>query len=373
MKDHFDVVVVGAGIVGLSVALAAVQRGKRVAVVERSARAVGASIRNFGFVTVTGQKAGDHYARALRSRDIWARVAPEAGIDIQHHGLVMPAYREEAADVVHAFLKTDMGAACRLLTRDEAAQRIPSLKLDDARAILYSPHELRVESADAIPKLAAWLAQAHGVTFYWSAAVHAIDAHRVDTSRGTLRADAIVVCPGDDLSTLFPGRIAQYRLQICTLQMLRVDPGRTKLGAAVMSDLSLARYEGFDELPEARALAHRLDTERAASREAGIHLIAVQSADGSLVVGDSHVYGHAQEPFAQSRIDDLMLEEFDRVFDLPERRVVQRWIGTYASSSERTVIVDAPMEHVRLVMVTGGTGASTGFALGEQVVDGLYA
>jgi FAD dependent oxidoreductase TIGR03364 len=373
MKDNFDVVVVGAGIVGLSVALAAAQRGKRVAVIERSARAVGASIRNFGFVTVTGQKAGDHYARAMRSRDIWARVAPEAGIEIHHRGLVMPAYRPEAAEVVHAFLKTDAGASCCLLTRDEAASRVPSLKLDGTQAILYSPHELRVESTDAIPKLAAWLAEQHGVTFYWSTAVHAIDGNRVETSRGTLRGDAIVVCPGDDLSTLFPGRIAQYQLRICTLQMLRVDPGQTKFGAAVMSDLSLARYEGFNDLPEARALAARLDTERRASREAGIHLIAVQSADGSLVVGDSHVYGNAQEPFAQTRIDDLMLDEFDRVFNLPARKIVQRWIGTYASSSERTMFIDQPADHVRLVMVTGGTGASTGFALGEQVIDSLYA
>jgi FAD dependent oxidoreductase TIGR03364 len=373
MKDNFDVIVVGAGIVGLSAALAAAQKGKRVAVVERSARAVGASIRNFGFVTVTGQKAGDHWARAMRSREIWARVASEANIAIHHRGLIMPAYRPEAAAVVHAFLDTEMGAACQLLTRDEAAERVPTLKLSDARDILYSPHELRVESADAIPKIAAWLAEKHDVTFFWSTAVHAVDGRRVETSRGTLRGEAIVVCPGDDLSTLFPGRIARYGLTICTLQMLRVDPGPAKLGAAVMSDLSLARYEGFNDLPEARALATRLDEDMRETREAGIHLITVQSADGSLVVGDSHVYGNAQEPFAQSRIDDLMLDEFDRVFDLPARKVVQRWIGTYASSSERTVVVDAPADHIRLVMVTGGTGASTGFALGEQVIEGLYA
>ena len=373
MNDNFDVVVVGAGIVGLSAALAAAQKGKRVAVIERSARAIGASIRNFGFVTVTGQKAGDHWARAMRSREIWARVAHEAGIVITHHGLIMPAYRPEAAAVVHAFLKTEMGAACKLMTRDEAAKHVPALKLDSAREILYSPHEVRVESVDAIPKITAWLAERHGVTFHWNTAVHAVDGYRVETSRGTFRGDAIVVCPGDDLATLFPARIAQYEVQICTLQMLRLDPGQTKLGAAVMSDLSLARYEGFNDLPEARALAMRLDEDMRESREAGIHLIVVQSADGSLVVGDSHVYGEAQAPFAQIRIDDLMLEEFDRVFDLPGRKIVQRWVGSYASSRERTVVVDAPADHVRLVMVTGGTGASTGFALGEQVIDDLYA
>lgn len=373
MKEDFDVVVVGAGIVGLSAALAAAQKGKRVAVIERSAKAIGASIRNFGFVTVTGQKAGDHWARALRSRDIWARVAGEAGIDIHHHGLIMPAYRPEAVDVMHAFLKTPMGDGCELITPAQAAARVPALRVDGVREILHSPHEVRVESVDAIPKITAWLAQKHHVTFHWNTAVHAVDGHRVETSRGALHGDAIVVCPGDDLSTLFPERIAQYDLAICTLQMLRVDPGRTTLGAAVMSDLSFARYDGFNDLPEARALAARLDEEQRESREAGVHLIVVQSADGSLVVGDSHVYGDAQQPFAQIRVDELILDELDRVLDLPGRTVVQRWIGSYVSSGERTVLVDAPEDHVRLVMVTGGTGASTGFALGEQVIDGLFA
>lgn len=40
----------------------------------------------------------------------------------------------------------------------------------------------------------------------------------------------------------------------------------------------------------------------------------------------------------------MILAEFDRVFDLPQREVVQRWVGSYVvgsyvSSGERTVLV----------------------------------
>jgi FAD dependent oxidoreductase TIGR03364 len=373
MKTTFDLVVVGAGIVGLATARAAVRKGKKVAVVERNARAVGASIRNFGFITISGQKAGDHWARARRTRDVWEEVAAEAGIDVIHRGLIMPAYREEAEAVMEAFLATPMGADCRRLTPAEALEQVPALLPRGMRGALFSPHELRVESREALPKIAAWLEQRHGVTFHWSTVVTAVEGNKVMTSRGPIETEACVICPGDDFSTLFPERIATYNLRICTLQMLRVMPANpTYLGAAVMSDLSYGRYEGFADLPEARALIARLDAELREMRYSGVHLIAVQSADGSLVVGDSHIYGDAPEPFAQERIDTLILEAFDQVFDLPGRVVVRRWNGTYASASDRVVLVDEPADNIRLVMVTGGTGASTGFALGEQVVDDLF-
>ena len=373
MDTKFDLVVVGAGIVGLASALAAVRKGKKVAVIERNAKAVGASIRNFGFITISGQKAGDHWARARRARDVWAEVAGAAGIEVIHRGLVMPAYREEAEAVLEAFLATPMGEDCRRITPSEAIGHVEAIRPQGMRAALWSPHELRVESREAIPKVAAWLEERHGVTFHWNTAVTSVEGDKVMTSRGLIEADSCIICPGDDFSTLFPERVAAYGLRICTLQMLRVMPASpTRFGAAVMSDLSYGRYEGFADLAEARPLLARLDAEFAEMRQAGIHLIAVQSADGSLVVGDSHVYGNAPEPFTQERFDDLILEAFDQVFDLPGRKIIRRWCGTYASASDRVVLVDRPADNIRLVMVTGGTGASTGFALGEQVVADLF-
>jgi hypothetical protein len=46
---------------------------------------------------------------------------------------------------------------------------------------------------------------------------------------------------------------------------------------------------------------------------------------------------------------------------------VQRWIGTYASSPDRTMLIDRPAERVRIVLVTSGTGASTAFGIAEEV------
>ena len=367
----YDLAVVGAGIVGLACALAAARRGERVVVIDRDAQANGASVRNFGFVTVTGQARGEMWRRAQRTRAAWAEVAAEARIPILHEGLVMTARRPEAVAVLEAFHQTEMGQGCRLLGAADVARDHPALATPDLQAALWSPHELRVESREAIPRLAAWLQARHGVPFQWGAAVQAVETSKVHTTRGVIEADAVAVCPGDDLTTLFPDRIAAHSVTRCKLQMLRLaDPG-FRLSAGVMSDLGLVRYAGYAALPEAAALRARLQVEQRAHLGAGVHLIVVQSADGSLVVGDSHYYAPTPNPFSQDAVDQLILQEYAAVFACPPSPVIERWTGTYASAPDRNVVIDTPMPGVRLVMVTTGAGASVGFALGEEVVSDL--
>jgi len=345
-----------------------------VIVIDRDAQANGASIRNFGFVTVTGQQRGDCWQRAMRSRQVWAEVARAAAIPVEHEGLCVAAHRPEARQVLEAFLETDMGRDCRLLTPEQAAQRVPHLRTSAIAAALWSPHELRVESRTAIARLARWLEAAHGVTFRWSTQVRAVMPPWIETTGGSVEADAAVVCPGDDFLSLFPERIATYGLTACKLQMLRLMPAATdfRLGAALMSDLGLVRYLGYAELPEAVALRERLGAEQPEALAHGIHLIAVQSADRSLVVGDSHHYGETTDPFAADAVERLILGELEHTLDVPGYAVTSRWIGTYASAADRLMLIDRPAEAVRIVIVTSGTGASTAFAIAEEVVGELF-
>jgi FAD dependent oxidoreductase TIGR03364 len=370
--DRFDLAVVGAGILGLASALAAAKRGKRVVVIDRDAQANGASVRNFGFITVTGQARGEMWARARRTREVWAEVAGEADLPILHRGLVMTARRPEAVAVLEAFLATEMGEGCRLMSPKDVQRDHPALAAPGLQAALYSPHELRVESREAIPKLAAWLAARHGVTFLRGLAVARVETGKVVTAQRIVEADAIAVCPGDDLVSLFPERVAGYGVTRCKLQMLRLaDPGFW-LSVGVMSDLGLGRYAGYADLPEAAALKARLQAEQGQHLANGVHLIVVQSADGSLVVGDSHYYAATPDPFSHEAVDRLILDEFAAVFGRPAPVVAERWTGTYAYAADRDVLIDAPASGVRLAMVTTGAGASTGFAIGEEVVAQLF-
>ncbi len=366
----FDLAVVGAGIIGLSVALAAARRGLSVVVIDRDDRARGASVRNFGLITITGQDRVV-WRRAQRSREIWLEAAAEADIPILRRGLWLVARRLESADVLEAFMRTDMAEGCRLFTAAAARAEAPGLQTTSLKAALFSPHELRMESREAIPKLAAWLERRHGVTFRWQTAVHGLELPRIETSRGAVLAAAAVVCPGDDLVSLFPERLADAGVGRCSLQMLRLESPGFELPWTVMSDLSLVRYGGFAGIPEAAALRERLEVEQPEHLQNGVHLILTQGADGSLVLGDSH-HAEAAAEILDERVYDLLLDEYRAVTGRAPPAIRERWRGSYAMASDRGLLIESPAPDVRLVVITSGVGASTGFAIGEEVIDDLF-
>jgi len=156
-SQSYDLAIVGAGICGLAHALAAARSGKRVVVIDRDAQANGASIRNFGFITVTGQQGGECWRRAKRSVEVWLEIADAAKIPIVQRGLLTIARRPEARGVIEAFLQTDMGAECRLVEPSKLNDYGCGLRANEFAGALYSPHEARVESREAIPQFAAWL------------------------------------------------------------------------------------------------------------------------------------------------------------------------------------------------------------------------
>jgi FAD dependent oxidoreductase TIGR03364 len=368
----FDLAVIGGGVLGLAHAYMAARAGKRVALIERDVRANGASIRNFGFVTVTGQERGDSWRLARRTRDVWASVAETAGIRVEQQGLYLTARSAEAMAVIEAFLATEMGEGCALLTPSAFRDLAGGLGGPDLQGALYSPHDLRVESRTAIPALAAWLKEGLGVSFFNETVAFEASPPRLRTSRGVIEAEAVIVCPGDDFVTLYPDRIAGYGLRKCRLSMVKLaDPG-VRLPGALMSDLSLTRYRGYADLPSARALEAKLRAEQPSHYDNGVHLIVTQGADGGLIVGDSHHYDALPGPFAPADAERDILDEYARATGRAAPPVLERWTGVYAVADDRTYLIDAPEPNVRLVIVTTGAGASTGFGIAERVIDELF-
>ena len=360
-----DVLIVGSGIVGMACALAAADRGLSVQVLDRDVFCTSASIRNFGFITVTGQGRGHTWRRARHSRDIWAQIAPQAGIPIEHYGMYVLAQRPEAEAILQQLLLTEQGEELEWLSHAQLQVRAPHLAHDHIRGALYSPHELRIESRAAVEQLRLWL-QTKGVKFHMGVSANHVETGRVISNGREYHAQRIIVCPGADIRTLFPTLFVQQQTVLCQLQMLRVrPPSGYRLGAGVMSDTSLVRYRGYRELEGGDAFEVILRREMQATLENGIHLIIVQSADGSLVVGDSHHYGASLPPFASAQVESLILAEMQRLLCLEKFHVEERWTGIYPSGM-RDAFFETVMPSVHLVSVTSGTGMSTAFALAED-------
>lgn len=360
-----DVVIVGSGIVGMACAWAAKQKGRDVLVIEKDDQCVGASIRNFGFVTVTGQGRGLTWDRAKQTSEIWRKIVQEAGIDVMQSGLLVLAQSEEAVALLQELCRQPEGKDLAWLPRDELQREYPVLHSDGLLGALHSPHELRIESRLAIGQLKAWL-EKQGVQF--STGVHASLSPngQLIANQQAMEYASLVLAPGNDLRSFAPDLMQQYQVTSCRLSMLRVRPPLGyRLPAPIMSDLSLVRYRGYAELPSAKALLQRLQGIKKEHLAHGVHLIVTQSADGSLVVGDSHHYGNTTEPFAQARTEELILQEMQDVLGLPNYEVIERWVGYYPSGAQ-DALIHRISKSAHVVSVTSGTGMSTSFAIAQE-------
>ncbi len=365
----FDCLIVGRGLLGLAHALAAARQGLRVAVIDREARAVGASVREFGLVDVVGQAPGLPWRRARRTRELWGEVTAQAGIRVEQRGLLAIARRRESLAMLEEFADGPTAPGCRLLRGKALAALAPPLRRR-LHGALYSPHELRVDSRAAVPRIAAWLAAAHDVQFLPRAAVHAVAQGRVETSRGPIAAAHVVVCPGPDLTTLFADLHAGAGLALCKRHMLRLAAPGWRLPAPLISDLGLLRLPGFADCPSLPALRGRIAAEQASFLADGIHPLAVQSSDGTLVVGTSHKTEASPDPFQPQDVDDRILDELGAVLDLATPVVIERWISLHVAGGQGAFTA-APLPQVRLVHASDASEASTAFALAEETLADL--
>src|SRR5579871_3900943 len=215
------VAVVGAGIAGLAHAWSAAERGHHVTLFERSPRAVGASIRNFGMIWPIGQPAGNCHATALRSRERWLRLSTEAGLWVNPCGSIHLAHRDDEWTVLQQFQERSkpLGYTCELLTPAQVAARTSAANLDGLIGGLFSSTELCVDPRQVVRVLPEWLNRRHDVRLCFGNAVASItDRCLVTADQSTDRFDRIVVCPGADLQSLFPDDFASSGLKLCKLQ-----------------------------------------------------------------------------------------------------------------------------------------------------------
>jgi FAD dependent oxidoreductase TIGR03364 len=370
-STRLDVVIVGAGIVGLAHAWAAARRGHRVRVFERSPRAEGASIRNFGMVWPIGQPPGPARDTALLSRDRWLELGRLSDVWVQPTGSLHLAHRPDELAVLEEFASRGpaLGYPVQLLTPAEVLRRSPGAQSRGLLGGLWSPDEVAVNPPQAIRTLPGWLQETLQVRFDFRTVVTQVADGRLLTAAGeTVRYDRAIVCGGADLESLFPAVLARSGLRRCKLQMLATvpQPAGWRLGTHLASGLTLRHYANFSICPALAPLRARIATETPELDRLGIHVMASQTNTGQVILGDSHEYDDAIEPFDTAEIEELMLRELRLVFDLPDWTIASRWQGIYAKHPDAPVFAHEPEPGVALRTGTGGSGMTMAFGLTER-------
>jgi FAD dependent oxidoreductase TIGR03364 len=368
-----QLVIVGAGIVGLAHAITAREAGFDVTVLERDGRPLGASIRNFGTIWPIGCVPGAEREQALYGAMRWRELAAEAGFWIGRQGSLSLAYRPEAWAVLQEFAASAAPhAEAQLLSTDEALRRYPAANPDGLRGALFSAHECVVHPPSAIAALTRH-AERLGVTMHVGTPVVQVHDDAVTTGDGRrVRFDRLLIAAGEETRLLFPEAIAAAGVQRCRLQMMRTvtQPADFDLGAIVVSDLTLCHYPAFRSCPSIDALRERLDAELPHHRAMGVHVIAAQHHDGTITIGDSHEYGDDFAPESQADVDELILSALHAFVRLPDARIAARWHGVYLRSrTGQTQVVLEPHERVTMVTAMGGLGMTLSWGLARHHID----
>jgi FAD dependent oxidoreductase TIGR03364 len=372
MPPVFDAAVVGAGVLGLAHAYHLARRGLRVVVFERTPKACGASIRNFGMLWPIGQPAGPMREMALRSREFWLELLPQAGIWHERTGSLHLAYQDDEAQVLREFIERSEGEV-ESISVAEVGRRSPAVKTAQLKAAMWSPSETCVDPRQVIAELPAWLNKQFGVEFHFSTAVSAYTQPTVIAGGRTFEARQLIVCSGDDFQSLFPEAYVGCGLLRCKLQMLRSQSyaGRLKLGPMLAGGLTLRHYKNFQDCPTLATVKERVARETPEFDEFGIHVMASQNGLGELILGDSHEYDDAIQPFDKPRIDQLILDYLHTFLDVPDLQIAARWHGTYAKHPKESYLVKQPAAGATCVTAVGGAGMTLSFGLADQVVKQL--
>ncbi|MBX9784073.1 MAG: TIGR03364 family FAD-dependent oxidoreductase [Chitinophagaceae bacterium] len=369
-------IVIGAGIVGLATARALSLRGFDVKVFERSSKAVGASVRNFGMVWPIGQPDGELYERALRSRSIWKEIADRGAFWSDEAGSLHLAYNDEEWRVLQELYGSfKINRPVQLLSANEVVLKTDAVVMNGLKGALHSADELIVDPREAIGALPSYLNEKYDIEFYYDKCVSYISDQTVYVGNDEqYDADIIFICSGADFETLYPEFFKEYPLTKCKLQMMRLaaQPDDWRIGPALCGGLSLIHYNSFKLAPSLPELKAKYESEMSEYLDWGIHVMVSQNGRGELTIGDSHEYDFTHDPFDKTFINQMILDYLKRFAQFKDWNIIETWNGIYPKlTNGDTDLFFTPEAGVYVLNGLGGAGMTLSFGLAEEVVKGL--
>ena len=365
-------IVVGAGIVGLAAARVLCNNGYAVTVLDKTQRAVGASIRNFGMIWPIGQPDGELYQLAKNSSQIWKDICANTGMWFNQSGSLHVAYSNEEWIVLNELFAQfeKEGRPIRLLTPNQISAKYPQVKQHNLMGGLYSNDEMIVDPRIAVAKVSDYLASVAGVQFLWNHTVQEVGVGYVKSGNKIIEADKIFVCSGQEIETLFPETFSALPIVKCKLQMMRLhSPNNLPVGTSVCGGLSLLHYSSFKNAPSLKLLHKKVVSEMPDYIKYGIHVMISQHELGEITLGDSHEYGFTFDPFDDHNINKLIINYLHGFMHASDWVINTTWNGVYPKMTDGSSwYFNQVLQDVYILNGLGGAGMTLSFGVAEKLI-----
>jgi FAD dependent oxidoreductase TIGR03364 len=363
-------IVVGAGIVGTWHAFELLEAGFSVDHLEADAAPVGASVRNFGLVWVSGRRSGNELDVARRARARWEEIGARVpGIGFRATGSLTVATTEAERAVMRefaqcaeadvrsiAFLEPEEVRACNPAVGGDVAGAL-FCELDAVVEPRRAPHALR----DHVAALASRRYKFHPGRRVTDTGPGAVS----DASGDRWEGDVVIVATGAAYDHLPAALSLAPRLRRVRLQMFETDPHPGQLTTALADADSLRYYPAYEAAPR-----HELGEQNEIAAQHRLQLLLVQRPDGGLTIGDTHAY---DEPFdfalAEAPTEEL-LSRAAHILGVGLPPVRRRWEGVYAECTDGAVCLREQIdERVWLVTGPGGRGMTCSPAIARDTLE----
>ena len=347
----YDVVIVGAGIVGAACALECAGRKMRVAVVDLSTIGGGATAAGMGHIVVMDDSDAQ-FALTRYSQQLWRELRSELPDDVEYVecGTIWVASNEEELEEVHRkqACYAERGVPVEVLSAGELEKIEPNLRKGMAGGLLVP------EDGVLYPPCAARFllekAQERGTTVHLGPPVIGIGQGRVRRADGSeLHGGLIVNAAGAWSPDLTPGISVKKRK-----------------GHLVITD----RYPGFvhHQLVELGYLksAHSISADSVAFN-------VQPRRTGQVLIGSSRQFG-AEHKEVDHGILTRMVERAQQYMPaLAETSAIRVWTGFRAATPDKLPLIGPWAEDSTVFLATGheGLGITTSLATARLLADQL--
>lgn len=347
----YDVVIVGAGIVGAACALECAREKMRVAVVDGDVIGGGATAAGMGHIVVMDDSEAQ-FALTRYSQQLWQQLRSELPDDVEYTqcGTIWVAADGEEMAEVHrkASYYQRRGVPVQILSAEDLERLEPNLRKGMAGGLLVPEDGVLYP-----PRAARFLiehAQALGATVQVGAPVAAIGNGRLRRADGSELSAAVIVNAAGAWAP----------------ELTRGISVKKRKGHLVITD----RYPGFvqHQLVELGYLksAHSVSADSVAFN-------VQPRRTGQVLIGSSRQYGAEHKEVDHEILARMLHRAQDYMPRLAQTSAIRVWTGFRAATPDKLPLIGPWGEDSTVYLATGheGLGITTSLATGRLLADHL--